>query len=177
MILTDPKKLRLVYYPDPILKKKCAPVEDFGEDLTALAAQMLEFMHEAKGLGLAAIQVGVLRRLFVCNATGEPGGDLTFVNPAFIELTGVAEQEEGCLCLPGAGVTMRRATRVVIEAQTTEGKPFQRTGEGLLARVWQHEVDHLEGRLISDNMSPADEIANRRALKQLREDFNRARHK
>lgn len=173
MLLSDPKKLHIVYYPDPILKKKSAPVQDFGEDLTALAARMIEVMHESKGLGLAAVQVGVLRQLFVCNATGEPDGDLVFVNPSFTELAGVAEQEEGCLCLPGVGVTMRRATRAVIEAQTVEGKPFQMTGEGLLARVWQHEVDHLEGRLICDNMSPADEIANRRALKQLREDFNR----
>ena len=177
MILTSPKKLRLVYYPDPILKKKCAPVEDFGQDLRAFAAQMLELMHEAKGLGLAAPQVGVSHGLFVCNVTGEPGDDLVFVNPAFTELTGATEQEEGCLCLPGVGVTMRRATQAVIEAQTTEGKPFRMTGEGLLARVWQHEVDHLEGRLIVDNMTTADEIANRRALKQLKEESNRGQRR
>ena len=177
MILTSPKKLRLVYYPDPVLKKKCVPVEDFGEDLTALAARMLELMHEAKGIGLAGPQVGVLYRLFVSNVTGEPADDLIFVNPRFGELTGATEQEEGCLSLPGIGVTMRRATQVIIEAQTTEGKPFQMTGEGLAARVWQHESDHLDGRLIVDTMSTADEIVNRRAVKQLREEFSRPRRK
>lgn len=174
MILKDVKKLSLVYFPDPVLKKKCAPVEDFGEHLAVFAAQMLKLMHEAKGIGLAAPQVGVLQRLFVCNVTGEPDDDLVFVNPRLTELTGAAEQEEGCLSLPGIGVTMRRATRAVIEAQTCEGKPLRMASDGLLARVWQHETDHLDGGLIVDNMSTTDEIANRRALKQLKEEFNRA---
>lgn len=177
MIVPNPAKLRLVYYPDPVLKKVCAPVEHFGDDLKAFADSMLELMHEGKGLGLAGPQVGALIRLFVCNPTGEPGDNLVLVNPRFTELTGAAEAEEGCLSIPGVSVTMRRAMQAIIEAQNTDGKPFQMTGEGLLARAWQHESDHLDGRLIVDHMSASDEIANRRAIKHLKEQYALARRR
>lgn len=169
------EKLRIVHYPDPVLKKVCAPVEEFGPQLKALADKMLTLMHEAEGVGLAASQVGVLLRLFVCNPTGEPGDDLICVNPRFIELTGADEKEEGCLCIPGVTVTIRRATNAVMEAHDIDGKPFQKTGKDLPVRIWQHEVDHLDGRLITDNMSTTDEIANRRALKQLMAEYKAAR--
>ena len=161
--------LRIVLYPDAILKKRCAPIEEFGADLAALVDRMIELMHEGDGVGLAGPQVGLPLRLFVCNPTGEPGDDLVCVNPRFAELTGAAEAEEGCLSLPGVTVTMRRATRAVMEAFDVTGQPFQRTGENLTARVWQHETDHFDGRMITDNMSTTDEIVNRRALKQLKE--------
>ena len=83
--------------------------------------------------------------------------------------------EEGCLSIPGVTVTKRRSTRTVMEAFDTDGKPFRMTGEDLRARAWQHEFDHLEGRLITDHMSTADEIANRRAVKQLKEEYAAAR--
>ncbi len=171
MTLPDPDKLRIVYYPDPILKKVCAPVESFGPDLQAIVEKMLALMHEAEGVGLAAPQVGLAMRFFVCNATGEPSGDLICVNPHFIESTGAAEKEEGCLSLPGVTVTMRRAAGVVMHATNPDGTPFEATGTDVRARIWQHEADHLDGRLITDNMSATDEIANRRALRQLEDDF------
>ncbi len=173
--LPDLKKLQIIYYPNPILKKVCAPVEEFDEGLRKLAVRMLELMKEGKGVGLAAPQVGLLIRLFVGNATGEPDADFVCVNPRLAELTGAAEAEEGCLSIPCVNVTMRRATTAVIEAFDTEGKPFTRTGVDMQARVWQHEADHLEGRLITDHMSTADEITNRRALKQLRQEYAGAR--
>jgi peptide deformylase len=171
MRLPDIDNLRIVRYPDPVLSQVCQPVETFGAELQALADKMLALMRQGDGVGLAAPQVGLLMRLFVCNATGEPGDDLVLVNPEFVELSGAEEREEGCLSLPGVTVTRRRATHAVVEAVGTDGRPFRKTGEGLVARIWQHEADHLDGRVIADGMSTTDEIKNRRALKQLRADF------
>ncbi len=170
-------KLRIVYYPDPVLKRACAPVEDFGADLRRLAERMLVVMREAKGVGLAAPQVGIPIRLFVCNVSGEADADLICVNPRFGELTAAEEGEEGCLSIPGVTVTMRRATQVAIEALDTDGKPFQKTAADLEARMWQHEIDHLDGRLITDNMSTTDQIGNRRAVKQLEAEYAASRRK
>jgi len=168
MILPDPASLRIVLYPDPILKKRCAPVTQRDGALETLAVRMLELMRNGNGIGLAAPQVGVPIRLFVCNETGEPGDDQVFINPTFTDLTGAAEMEEGCLSIPGALVNMRRAAHAVMQALDFAGRPVEVVADDLRARVWQHESDHLDGRLIIDNMSPTDEIANRRALKQLK---------
>lgn len=161
-------KVRLLYYPDPVLQRRCAPVTDFGDRLGLLCEHMIQMMREANGVGLAAPQVGIPMRLFVCNPSGEAGEDQVFVNPLLFDLEEHSEAEEGCLSLPGVIVNMRRASKVVITAQSPTGAPLQVRGDGLHARVWQHENDHLDGKLIIDNMSSTDEIANRRALKQLR---------
>ena len=171
MIPIDPSKLRLMYFPSPVLKRRAMDVTDFGPGLGALTRRMLAVMREGNGVGLAGPQVGVPARVFVCNVTGEPDGDLVFVNPTFVELSGAEEKEEGCLSIPGVHVTMRRAVRATIAACDVYGKSFMLGATGLLARAWQHEVDHLDGRLIIDNMSPTDEIANRRILRQLRKDY------
>lgn len=173
----DLDKLRIVHYPNPILKRICAPVEDFTAELEELAEKMLLLVREAEGVGLAAPQVGVPIRLFVCNTTGEAGADLVYVNPRFTEATGAEEKEEGCLSIPGVSVTMRRATHAAIEAFDTRGRPFQKTAAELEARIWQHEIDHLDGRLITDNMSTTDEIGNRRAVKQLEAEYATSRRK
>ncbi len=171
MKLPNPSRLRIVLYPNPILKKRAADVGKFNAEIAVLAKRMLELMREAKGVGLAAPQVGVGLRVFVCNPTGEPGDDLVCINPRFTELSGAEDREEGCLSIPGVTVNMRRATQVVMEAFDVNGQPFQATGTELRARIWQHETDHLDGRLIIDNMSTTDEIANRRAIKQLQDQY------
>jgi peptide deformylase len=168
-------KLRIIQYPDPILKKKAVEVDEFGPELAPLAARMLELMREDKGVGLAAPQVGIGWRIFVCNPTGEPADDLVCVNPKLVELSGADEKEEGCLSIPGATVSMRRAVQAVMQGVDVNGRPIQLAQSGLPARIWQHEIDHLDGRLIIDNMSTADEIANRRVLKQLKEKYLRSR--
>jgi len=155
-------------------------VTSFGPDIKALTDRMLMLMKEGRGVGLAAPQVGIPLRLFVCNPTGEPEDDMVCINPEFVELTGAEVKEEGCLSLPGVGVNMRRATRAVMRLCDTDGKVRKQVGEGLLARIWQHESDHLDGGLITDNMSATDEISNRRAVKQLEADYEphrRAGHK
>jgi peptide deformylase len=169
--LPDLDKLQIIRYPNPLLKKVCAPVETFDASLRRLTDRMFQLMREGKGVGLAAPQVGLLIRLFVGNATGEPEDDFVCVNPKFAELTGAAEAEEGCLSIPGVAVTMRRSTSAVISAFDAEGKQYTKTGVDLQARVWLHENDHLDGRLITDHMSTADEITNRRTLKQLKEEY------
>ena len=171
MTLPSPEELNIVYYPVPILKRVCDPVESFGPELAAFAKGMLTLMHRSQGVGLAAPQVGVPIRLFVCNTTGEPEDDLVFVNPQLSDLSGAAEDSEGCLSIPDVDVSMRRSTSVKIAAVNTEGITIQLEATDLTARVWQHEIDHLDGRLIIDRMSATDEIANRRALKQLEADF------
>lgn len=168
-------KLSIVHYPDPVLKKKAAEVVEFGKPLRDLAARMLEIMRSEEGVGLAAPQVGLSIRLFVCNASGEPGDDLVCVNPRLIELSGTLEREEGCLSIPGATVTMRRAARAVLRAMDPEGVEFELEKSDLPARIWQHEIDHLDGRLIIDSMSTEDEFANRRILKQLKDQYQSRR--
>lgn len=175
--LPNLEKLRIIHYPNPILKELCAPVEDFTSDLEELAEKMLLLVREAEGVGLAAPQVGIPIRLFVCNTTPDSGTSLTYVNPRFTESTGAEEKEEGCLSIPGVSVTMRRATFAAIEAFDTGGRPFHKTAGDLEARVWQHEMDHLDGCLITDNMSTTDEIGNRRAVKQLEADYADSRRR
>jgi len=163
----DLARMKIIDYPDPRLKKKCAPVETIDEETRRLAARMLELMHAEKGIGLAAPQVGVLRRMFVCNLTGKPNDDRVFINPSLAEFAGDIESEEGCLSIPDVTVQLHRHARCVIAAQDLSGKAVRLEGEGLAARCWQHECDHLDGRLIIDRMSEADKIANRKALRTL----------
>lgn len=175
MILPPIDKLRIVKYPHPALKKQAEEVTEFTPELAALADRMLELMRQAEGVGLAGPQVAVGLRLFVCNASGEPGHDMVCVNPKLSRLDGAADGPEGCLSLPGVTVTMRRAVGATLEACDVAGNPFRVPGEGLIARIWQHEYDHLDGRLIIDRMSETDAIANRRAIKQMREDYAASR--
>lgn len=171
MKLPDAAKLRIHRHPDPVLRKVAQPILEFPAQLEAVARRMLELMRQEEGVGLAAPQVGLGLRLFVCNVDGDPAHDLVCINPTFVALDGAEEKEEGCLSLPGVKVVMRRAARAVLEAFDLQGRTFRVEGEGLAARVWQHESDHLDGRLIIDNMSTTDEIANRRALRQMAKDY------
>lgn len=165
--------LRIIEYPDPRLRKVCAPVEDFDDSLAALAERMLELMRQAEGIGLAAPQVGVMRRMFVCNVTGEPGDDHVLVNPKLTLAGGQEEREEGCLSIPEVNVTVVRRQTCDLDAQDPAGKRIRLQGVDLVARCWQHERDHLDGKLIVDHMSETDRIANRKALKSLEARFKR----
>ena len=164
--------LTIVKYPDPRLRQVCTPVEEFGDDLRRLAEQMLQLMNNRNGVGLAGPQVGVMQRLFVCNHTGEPGDNKILINPQISNLEGSADGEEGCLSIPDVLVPIRRAQRCTIEAQDVQGNRFELAGQDLQARVWQHEHDHLQGKLILDYMDEASRISNRRVIKQLEASFN-----
>ncbi len=164
--------LVLIRYPDPRLRARCRVVEEFDEEIAALARRMIEIMHAAQGVGLAAPQVGVPKRIFVCNPGGEPGGDRVLVNPILESLDGDVTSDEGCLSIPDITVMVRRAKRCRLRARGLRGEEIDLSGEDIVARCWQHECDHLDGRLIIDYMSEADRIANRRALKNLEAQFN-----
>jgi peptide deformylase len=167
----DSLPTRITVYPDPRLRQACAPVEEFDERTAALAKRMLELMTEGNGVGLAGPQAGICRRIFVANPTGEPGDDHVYINPELFDLTGSVEAEEGCLSLPDIRVNVRRARVCCIRAQDVTGKVFEQQGEGLIARIWQHETDHLDGRLIIDRMDSTDKIANRKKISQLEADY------
>ena len=163
--------LKIIHWPDPRLKRTSKPVDTFGPDLAALGAKMLELMRAAKGVGLAAPQVGLNLRLFVMNATGEPADDRVYVNPVLSDPHGQDEREEGCLSLPDINAPMLRSLGVRLRARDLEGGQIEEAAEGFMPRVWQHEIDHLDGVLILDKMSPTARMASRKKLKELEDDY------
>jgi len=166
-----PDDLKIIYYPDPRLKKMSQPVTKFDAGLRELVVQMLRLMREHKGVGLAAPQVGKSLRLFVMNPSGEAGDDQVYVNPVLSEPEGDDEAEEGCLSLPEIHVKVTRNKKMRIAAQDLEGNSFVATGSGFITRVWQHEFDHLNGILLTDRMGPVAKMQNRKKLKELEDRY------
>ena len=176
-MVVDKLPTRIIKYPDPRLRRKSAAIKVFDESVATLARRMLELMHAGKGVGLAGPQVGVCRRIFICNPTGEPADDMVLINPEITDLIGAAEAEEGCLSVPEVLVKVRRARKCRIRAYDLDGKPFTRDAEDLLARICQHELDHLEGRLIVDRMNDTDRIAYKKRLADLEAEYRRDNHR
>ncbi len=165
---TRVEDLAIVYYPDPCLRRVCTPVEAVDDHVRAVCRRMLEIMHEAPGVGLAAPQVGLDWRLFVTNHTGEPADDMVFINPVLTDPSRrMEEHEEGCLSLPEIRAQIRRPIEITIEATDIDGHRFTATSDDLPARIWQHEYDHLDGVLITDRMAPIDRMANQKALREM----------
>jgi peptide deformylase len=147
---------KIVKYPDPVLREHSTAVEDpTSAEVGTLVEDMAETMYAASGAGLAAIQVGVPLRLFIVDAA-IAGGDeedppLVFINPELVELSEEKETaDEGCLSFPGIYVPIRRSYRARVRAQDLRGETFELDGEGLLARAFQHETDHLDAKLLAD---------------------------
>ncbi len=163
--------LPIIKYPDPRLSEPCLPVEEFDEDLRVLAQEMVETMHSAPGIGLAAAQVGRSKRLTVIDLSvdTEPDALLVLVNPRVIESHGEVREEEGCLSFPDVMLVVPRPERVVVEAQDLRGEPFRVGGEELLARCLHHEIDHLDGVLFIDRVSPLKrDLARSKINKRIR---------
>jgi peptide deformylase len=166
----DPQNLTIVLYPEAVLRKVAQPVQTVTPEIQAICLRMLDLMHEAPGVGLAAPQVGLPIRLFVANATGEEEDDMVFINPVItVDGKATEDMEEGCLSLPGINASIRRPKAVTIEATDINGNRFIASSDDLPARIWQHENDHLDGVLIIDKMSPIDKMANRKAIKEMEE--------
>jgi peptide deformylase len=166
-----PDDLKIIYYPDPRLKKMSQPVTKFDAGLRELVVQMLRLMRDHKGVGLAAPQVGKNLRLFVMNPSGEAGDDQVYINPVLSEPEGDDDAEEGCLSLPEIHVKVTRNKKMRIAAQDLEGHDFVATGSGFITRVWQHEFDHLNGILLTDRMGPVAKMQNRKKLKELEDRY------
>lgn len=141
-------------FGDPVLREPAEPVETFDDELRALVADMMETMYAAEGVGLAGPQVGVPLRVFVYDVREPEHPPGAIVNPRVVESEGAAKEEEGCLSVPGLTALVERAERVVVEGRDPEGGEVRVAGEGLLARCLQHEIDHLEGILFLDRVSP-----------------------
>ncbi|HUU11698.1 MAG TPA: peptide deformylase [Phycisphaerae bacterium] len=165
--------MEVYHYPDPVLRERARPVEQFDERLAALAADMVKTMTEANGLGLAAPQVGLSLKVVVVSADGQPGKEMVLVNPEIVSTEGAEVAEEGCLSFPGIFVKIRRFHRVGVRYRDVRGEVHEAEVEGLLARAVQHELDHLDGRLLVDRMSPVQRVAQRRRLRELKDRYER----
>ena len=146
--------LPILEYPDLRLKKVAAPVTDFSPDLGRLVRDMAETMYAAPGVGLAATQVDVHKRIIVIDVSDAREDLVVLVNPEIIATSGEVECEEGCLSVPGYYDKVIRAARVTVRARNERGEPFERTAEDMLAVCVQHEMDHLIGRMFVDYLSP-----------------------
>ncbi len=157
-------------YPDPVLRVQCAPLEEFGPDLARLVADMIETMHEAPGVGLAAPQVGVELRVAVVDATAgmDPDAVRVLVNPRVVDSAGVDTDTEGCLSIPDFTEKVTRPAAVRIAATDLEGSPFEMDAEELEARAIQHELDHLDGVLFVDRLRGLRRQRARSFLRRLR---------
>ncbi len=166
--------LRLVEYPHPALFRKSKPLLRIDQGVRDAVEQMFDIMYESQGVGLAANQVALPYRMFVVNATGDPnsGEELAFLNPILTRPRGTAIQEEGCLSLPGLRADVRRPQRVVVEAWSIDGEPIRIDLDGFLARVVQHEFDHLEGRLFTDRLPDAAGLEVKRDLELLEDIYH-----
>ncbi|MDP8979143.1 MAG: peptide deformylase [Acidobacteriota bacterium] len=160
----------IVKYGDPVLEKQAESVQEFDTpDLHQLVADMFESMYAAKGVGLAAPQIGVSKRISVIDlSVGEdPAQKLVLINPEIIGREGTQSGEEGCLSLPGFREQVTRPMKVTVRAQDAHGTVFEKTGEELLARAFAHEIDHLHGRLYILHVSALKRDLIRRKVRKL----------
>jgi peptide deformylase len=146
--------LPILEYPDPRLKKVATPVTAFAPDLVRLVRDMAETMYAAPGVGLAATQVDVHKRVIVIDVSQAKDDLVVLVNPEIIASSGEVECEEGCLSVPGYYDRVYRAAQVTVRARNEHGEPFERTADEMLAVCVQHEMDHLVGRMFVDYLSP-----------------------
>jgi peptide deformylase len=163
-LITPMTKLVILEYPDPRLRKKAAPVTIVDAAVRQLADDMLQTMYSAKGVGLAATQVDVHKRLIVLDVSEERDRPLVLINPELLSLEGSGPGEEGCLSLPGIYDKLTRATHIRVRALNLEGQSFEMDADGLLAVCIQHEMDHLEGKLFVDYLSELKRQLIRRRL-------------
>ena len=165
--------LDLVLYPDPVLRRRAAPLARIDDQVRQRVGDMFAILYREKGIGLAAPQVGWSARLFIVNLTGEPdpAEERVYVNPRIILREGEIREEEGCLSIPEIRGLVTRSRRVVIQAQDLSGRVFEEEGVDLRARAFQHELDHLDGILFITLLSPADRLLVNKALKKLESEY------
>ena len=154
--------------PDPVLSKKSKPVLGISDKEKELIQEMIRTMHFENGVGLAAPQVGHNIRIAVVNPDPENAKDMVLINPEIISAKGSAVIEEGCLSLPGVYAKVKRAKEIVVKTQDIHGKQLQFTATGLLARIIQHEIDHLDGSLFVDRLNVLKRKMLLRDYKKLR---------
>ncbi|MGM0564714.1 MAG: peptide deformylase [Pseudomonadota bacterium] len=160
--------LDILHFPDPRLRQPCRPVEQVDDDIRQLVDDMFETMYEAPGIGLAAIQVNVHQRLLVTDVSEDQSEPLVFINPEIIEADGVEVTQEGCLSVPGFYEEVERAEHIVVRALDRQGESFELSCDGLQAVCIQHEIDHLDGKLFVDYLSPLKRTRIQKKLEKLK---------
>ncbi|HWG57466.1 MAG TPA: peptide deformylase [Candidatus Acidoferrales bacterium] len=160
----------IVKYGDPVLEQPAKPVREFGEDFQKLVADMFESMYAAQGIGLAAPQIGISTRVAVIDVTNGKNAEAKIVcaNPEITHAEGEQREEEGCLSVPGFRGYVPRPQFVTVRAQDASGKPFEIRGEGLLARAFCHEIDHLNGVLFLTHLSMIKRDIIKRKIRKLK---------
>ena len=164
--------LPVLKYPDPRLHKVATKVERVDEEVRRLISDMAETMYAAPGIGLAATQVDVHRRIIVIDISDTRDELRTFINPEILEKSGEAEWEEGCLSVPGIYEKVQRAQKVRVRALDARGEPYTLEAEDLLAVCIQHEIDHLDGKIFSERLS---RLKQQRILCRLKKQMRHAR--
>lgn len=157
-------KLTILEFPDPKLRTRAVPVEAVDDELRTLIDDMFETMYEAPGIGLAATQVDVHRRLLVADVTPDKNDPHVLINPEIIDKEGTTVSEEGCLSVPGYYAEVQRAERIRVRYTNRDGEEKEMDADGLLAVCIQHEMDHLEGKLFVDYLSEAKRQRLRKRL-------------
>ena len=158
-------KYRVLHYGEEPLRAESEPVTEINDDIRRLVDDMFETMNEAKGVGLAALQVGVNLRLAVIDIGDDP---MVLINPRILKSSGKETCDEGCLSLPGLTEKVERAKKVVAEATDIDGSVYEIEAEGLLARAIQHELDHLDGVLFIDRISKARKLQIKHELEMIK---------
>jgi|SRR5689334_12994841 len=159
----------IVKYGSVVLEKASEPVTEFGEDLSRLVEDMFESMYAAHGVGLAAPQIGISKRLAVIDITfkKDPNAKLVLANPQIVRVEGKQRGDEGCLSIPDFREPVTRAQKVTVRAQDVSGKWYEQTGEDLLARAFLHETDHLNGKLYISHISALKRDLIKRKIRKL----------
>jgi peptide deformylase len=170
--------MRIVHFPHPVLRHKAKPLRRVDDELRGMVREMFDLMYATKGIGLAATQVALPYRLFVINLESDadhPEEEHVFINPVITARHGSAEAEEGCLSLPGLNAPVRRAEKIRINAFDLGGNELSLDLDGLFARACQHEVDHLDGVLFIDRLSPTVQADVRDKVEEFRIEFEQRR--
>ncbi len=160
--------LHILRYPDPRLRNKAAPVARVDDEIRRLIDDMLETMYQAPGIGLAAPQVEVSKRVIVLDVSEQRNQPLALINPEIVAQEGRETMDEGCLSVPGIYEPVERAQRVRVKALDRDGRPFEMKADGLLGVCIQHEIDHLEGRLFVDYLTEMKRRRIRKKMEKLR---------
>ncbi len=173
--------MKIVHYPHPILRHKAEPVLQLGKEIEILAGNMLELMYEHRGLGLAAPQVAQPIRMITINFVGEAeekDQELVAINPVITEFSkSIQDDREGCLSFPNLFSRVRRAKRVKVQFYNLKGELMEGVFEDLAARIWQHEIEHLDGVLFIDKMGTVGRDSSKKALKEFEEAYYDAQKK
>ncbi len=167
----DMDKCCLTRFPAPVLSSPAEPIDEVTDEIRTLAEWMKDIMVQTGGVGLAGPQAGVNLRIFVASPDGTKENARVYINPEIEVSGGLEANEEGCLSLPGVTARIKRHKKCTVTATDLDGNRFTQAEEGLLARAFQHECDHLEGTMIKDRMNRVQQIASRRRLKQMEREY------